>query len=162
MFDSLRPHELQHARLPCPSQTPGVHSNSRPLSWWCHPAISSSVVPFSSCPQSLPASVFSKEPTLRIRWPKYWSFGFSISPSNEHSGLISFGMDWLEPGSLQFMGSQRVRQSWACKHAHTCTHNTHLCTLPHIYTLSNKKKILSFATIWTDLESNILWEIIHR
>ena len=54
--DSLRPHESQHARPPCPSPTPGVHSNSRPSSLWCHPAISSSVVPFSSCPQSLPAS----------------------------------------------------------------------------------------------------------
>ena len=56
--DSLRPHESQHARPPCPSPTPGVHSNSCPSSWWCHPAISSSVVPFSSCPQSLPASEF--------------------------------------------------------------------------------------------------------
>ena len=54
--DSLRPHESQHARPPCPSPSPGVHSNSRPSSWWCHPAISSSVVLFSSCPQSLPAS----------------------------------------------------------------------------------------------------------
>ena len=54
--DSLRPHESQHARPPCPSPTPGVHSDSRPSSQWCHPAISSSVVPFSSCPQSLPAS----------------------------------------------------------------------------------------------------------
>ena len=54
--DSLRPHELQHTRPPCPSPTPGVHSDSRPSSQWCHPAISSSVVPFSSCPQSLPAS----------------------------------------------------------------------------------------------------------
>ena len=54
--DSLRPHESQHARPPCPSPTPRVHSNSRPSSQWCHPAISSSVVPFSSCPQSLPAS----------------------------------------------------------------------------------------------------------
>ena len=54
--NSLRPHELQHARPPCPSPTPGVYSNSCPSSWWCHPAISSSVVPFSSCPQSLPAS----------------------------------------------------------------------------------------------------------
>ena len=53
---SLRPYELQHARPPCPSPSPGVHSDSRPLSWWCHPAISTSVVPFSSCPQSLPAS----------------------------------------------------------------------------------------------------------
>ena len=56
MSNSLRPYELQHTRPPCPSPTPGVHSNSCPLSQWCHPAISSSVVPFSSCPQSLPAS----------------------------------------------------------------------------------------------------------
>ena len=56
MSDSLRPHESQHARPPCPSPSPGVHSNSCPSSQWCHPAISSSVVPFSSCPQSLPAS----------------------------------------------------------------------------------------------------------
>ena len=56
MSDSLQPHRLQHATLPCPSPTPRVHSNSRPSSWWCHPAISSSVVPFSSCPQPLPAS----------------------------------------------------------------------------------------------------------
>ena len=54
--DPLQPHELQHARPPCPSPTPGVHPNPRPSSRWCHPAISSSVVPFSSCPQSLPAS----------------------------------------------------------------------------------------------------------
>ena len=54
--DSLRPHESQHARPPCPTPTPGIHPNSCPSSWWCHPAISSSVVPFSSCPQSLPAS----------------------------------------------------------------------------------------------------------
>ena len=54
--DSLRPHELQHARPPCPSPTLEIHSNSCPSSWWCYPAISSSVVPFSSCPQSLPAS----------------------------------------------------------------------------------------------------------
>ena len=56
--DSLWPYESQHTRPPCPSSTPGVHSNSRPSSWWCHPAISSSVIPFSSCPQSLPASEY--------------------------------------------------------------------------------------------------------
>ena len=56
MSDSLKPHELQHDRPPCPSPTPRVHSNSCPLSQWCHPTISSSVVPFSSCPQFLPAS----------------------------------------------------------------------------------------------------------
>ena len=77
-----------------------VHSDSRPSSQWCHPAISSSVVPFS-CPQSLPASVFSNESPLRMRWPKYWSFSFSISPSKEHPGLISFRMDWLDLLAVQ-------------------------------------------------------------
>ena len=96
--DSLRPHESQHTRPPCPSPTPGVHSDSCLSSQWCHPAISSSVIPFSSCPQSLPPSirVFSNESTLRMRWPKYWSFSLSTSPSNEHPGLISFRMDWLD------------------------------------------------------------------
>ena len=81
---TLRPNESQQARPPCPSPTPGVHWDSRPSSQWCHPAISSSVVPFSSCPQSLPASrVFSNESALLMRWPKYWSFSFSIIPSKE-------------------------------------------------------------------------------
>ena len=81
--NSLQPHESQNTRPPCPSPPPGVHSDSRPSSQWCHPAISSSVVPFSSCPQFLPASVFSNESTLCMRWPKYWSFSFSIIPSKE-------------------------------------------------------------------------------
>ena len=69
--DSLRPHESQHARPPCPIPIPRVHSNSRPSSRWCHPAISSSVVPFSSCPQSLPASLWPSSPTPRhIPWGK--------------------------------------------------------------------------------------------
>ena len=92
VFDSLQTHESQHARPPCLSPIPGVYPNSCPLSQWCHPAISSSVVPFSSCPQSL----FFNESTLRMRWPKYWSFSFSISPPNEHPRLISFRMDWLD------------------------------------------------------------------
>ena len=99
--DSLRSQELQHARPPCPSPTPRVHSNSRPSSRWCHPAISSSVVPFFSCPQSLPASVFSNESTLHMSWPKYWSFSFSIIPSREHPGLISFRMDCLDLFEVQ-------------------------------------------------------------
>ena len=88
------------ARPPCPSPTAGVHSDSCPSSQWCHPAISSSVVPFSSCPQSLPAS--GSFPMSQL-FP--WSFSFSISPSNEHPGLISFRMDWLDllavPGTLK-------------------------------------------------------------
>ena len=92
--DSLRPHKLQHARPPCPSPTPRVCSNSCPSSLWCHPTISSSVIPFPSCPQSFPASGSFPMRALRIRWPKDWSFSFNISPSNEHPGLISFRMDW--------------------------------------------------------------------
>ena len=95
MSDSLQPHGLQHARPPCPSPTPGVHTNSCPLSWWCHPTISSSVTPFS-CPQSFPAWVFSNELALPIRCLKYWSFSFSICPANEYSGLISFRIDWFD------------------------------------------------------------------
>ena len=94
--NSLRPHELQHARPPCPSPTPGVYSNSCPLNRWCHPTVSSSVMPFSSCLQSFPALwIFSKESALYIRWPKCWSFSFNISSSNKYSGLISFRMDWF-------------------------------------------------------------------
>ena len=96
VFDSLQPHGLQHARPPCPSPTPRVYPNSCPLSRWCHPTISSSVVPFS-CLQSFPASgSFQMSQLFCIRWPKDWSFSFSISPSNEHPGLISFRMNWLD------------------------------------------------------------------
>ena len=101
MSDSLQPHELQHTRPPCPSPTPGVHPNPCPSSQWCHPTISSSVVPFSSCPQSFPASGSFPMSQLCMRWPKYWSFSFSISPSKEIRGLISFRMDWLDLLAVQ-------------------------------------------------------------
>ena len=68
---------------------------------WCHPTISSSVVPFSSCPQSFPASGSFLESALRMRWPKYWRFSFNIRPSNEHPGLISFRMDWVDLLAVQ-------------------------------------------------------------
>ena len=96
MSNSLQPHEPQHTSPPCPSPTPGVHPNSS----------IESVMPSNRlilcCPLLLPPSifpsigVFSNEPALHIRWPKYWSFSFNISPSNEHPGLISFRMDWLD------------------------------------------------------------------
>ena len=98
---TLRNHGLQHARLCCPSPTPGACSNSCPLSRWGHPTISHSVVPFSSCLQSFPASGFSNELVLCIRWPKYWSFSFSLNPSNEYSGSISFRTDWLDLLAVQ-------------------------------------------------------------
>ena len=95
---TLWPHGLQYAGPPCPSSTPGVYSNSYPLSRWCHPAISSSVIPFSSHLQGLSQhqGLFKWVGShLAITWPKYWCFSFSISPSNEYSGQISFRMDWL-------------------------------------------------------------------
>ena len=94
MTDSLQPHGLQHTRPPCPSPTPGVYSNSCPLSWWCHPTISSSVVPFSSCLQSFPASG-SFLASQYFTWPMNWNFSFSISPSNEYLGQICFRTGWI-------------------------------------------------------------------
>ena len=86
--------------LPCPSPTPEVHSNSRPSSRWCHQAISSScLLLLPLIPPSI--RVFSNESSLHIRWLKYWSFSFSISPSKEHPGLISFRMDWLDLLTVQ-------------------------------------------------------------
>ena len=100
--NSLRPHELQYTRPPCPSPAPRVYSNSCPLRRWCHLTISSSVVPFSSRLQIfLSIRVFSNESALHRRWPKYWSFSFNISPSNEYSRLISFMMDWLDLLAVQ-------------------------------------------------------------
>ena len=101
MSISLRPHGLQHTRAPCPSPTPGAYSNS------CHP-VGDAIQPshpllFPSPPSTVIPSirVFSNESVLCIRWPKYWSFSFNISPSNELSGLISFRMDWLDLLALQ-------------------------------------------------------------
>ena len=97
MSDSLRPHESQHARPPCPSPTPGVHSNSCASSRRCpssHLILCHPLLLLSPIPRSI--RVFTNESTLRMRWPKYWGFSFSIIPSNEHPGLISFRMDWLD------------------------------------------------------------------
>ena len=98
LSDSLQPHEPQHARPPCPSLTSGVYPNSCPLSSWCHPTISSSHPrPLLLLPPIPPSiRVISNESALHMRWPKYWSLSFNISPSNEHPGLISFRMDWLD------------------------------------------------------------------
>ena len=100
--NSLRPHEPQHARPPCPSPTPRVYANSCPLK---------SVMPSNHLILCRPLllllsifpniRVFSSKSALRIRWPKYWSFSFNISSSNEHPGLISFRMDWLDLLAVQ-------------------------------------------------------------
>ena len=97
MFDSLRPHGLHHDRLPCPSPTPGACSNSCPSTQWCHPTTSSSVVPFSSCLQSFPASgSFPGSQFFASGGQSTGNSSFSMSPSNEYSGLISFNIDWFD------------------------------------------------------------------
>ena len=102
MSDSLQSHESQHARPPCPSPTPKVYSNSCPSSRWWYPAISPSVIPFSSCPQSLPVSgSFPMNQLFTWGGQSIGSFSFSISLSHEHSGLISFRMDWLDLLAVQ-------------------------------------------------------------
>ena len=102
MSDSLQPHEPQHTRPSCPSPTPGVYPNSCPLNQvilsnnliLCRPLLLLSSI-FPSI------RVFSSESALHIRQPKYWSFSFNISPSNEHLGLISLRMDWLDLLAVQ-------------------------------------------------------------
>ena len=135
--DSLQPHALQHARLPCPSPTPGACSNSSietgmPLNYLilCHPLLLLPSI-FSSI------RVFSNESVLCIRWPKYWSFSFSISPSSEYSELISFRIDWFDflavqgtlksllqhhsskASILQCSAFFMVQFSWSNSHIHT-------------------------------------------
>ena len=102
MSDFLQPHESQHARPPCPSPSPGVHSDSCPFESVMpssHLILGHSLFLLPPIPPSI--RVFSNESTLRVRWPKYWSFSVSISPSKEHRGPISFRMDWLDLLAVQ-------------------------------------------------------------
>ena len=101
MSYSLRPHGWQHTRLPCPSPTPRVCANSCPLSQWCHQTISSCRPLLLLLSIFLSIRVFSNESVFCIRGPKYWTFSFSISPSNEYSGLISFRMELLDLLAVQ-------------------------------------------------------------
>ena len=145
MSDSLRPHGLQHARLPYPSPSPGACSNSCPSSQWCHPAISSSVIPFSSCLQSFPASGSFPVSQLLASGGQYWSFSLSVSPSNDYSGLISFRMDWLDllavQGTLKsFLQCHNLKSSVLWRSAFFMVH------LPHSYMITGKTIAL---TIWT-------------
>ena len=105
--DSLEPHELQHARPPCPSQTPGVYPNPCPSSRWCHPAAGILCCPLLLLSPILPSvRVFSNESTLHLRWPKYWSFSFNVShPMNTQDWSPLGWTGWV---FLQFKGLLRV------------------------------------------------------
>ena len=147
--------------LPCPSPTPGTCSDSCPLSQWCHLTISSSVIPFSLCLQSTSLRVFSMESVLCLRWPKYWSFSFSISPSNEYSGLISFRMDWFN-----FLAVQGTLKS------HLQHHSTKLsillCSaffivqLSHPYMTTGKATALTRWTFVSKPIMSLLFNMLSR
>ena len=146
MSGSLWLHGLQHARPPCPSPTPRVHSNSCPLSRWCHPTISSSVVPFSSHFQSFPASgFFFQWVNSSHQVAKVLSFSFNISPPNEHSGLISFRMDWLD-----LLAVQRTLKSLLQRHSSKASilpcSALNIVQLSHPYMTSGKTIALSRQT----------------
>ena len=131
--------------FPVHHQLPEPNSNSYPSRWCCHPTISSSVIPFSSCLQSLPASGSSSESVLCIRFPKYWSFSFSISPSNEYSGLISFRIDWFDLLAIQ--GTLRVFSSTTIQKHQFFGAQPSLCVqLSHPYMTTEKTIALSRQT----------------
>jgi hypothetical protein len=133
LSDSFQPHECQHARPPCPSASPGVHSNSHPSSWWCHPAISSSVIPFSSCTQSLPASesfpmsqlfTWGGQSTGVSAWASFLPKKFQGWSPSEWTGWISLQSKGLSrvfsnttAQKHQFFSSQLSSQSNS--HIHT-------------------------------------------
>ena len=161
MSNSLRPRGLQHTRPPCPSLTPGVYSDSCPLSWWCHPTISSSVIPSSSHFSIFPSIiVFSNDSVLHIRWTKYWSFSISISTSNEYSGLFSFRMDWLD-----LLGIQGTRKSLLQHHSWKASIFWHsaffIVQLSHPYTITRKTIALTRRTFVSKVMS-LLFNMLSR
>ena len=142
--NSFQPHGLQHARLPCPWPTPGDNSNSCPSSRWCHLTISYSDTHFS-CPQSFWASGSFQWVSYSNQVAKYWSFSFSISPSNKYSGLISFRIDWFD-----FLAVQGTLKSLLQHHSSKASFLWHsaffLVQLSHPYMTTGKSIAL---TIWT-------------
>ena len=138
LSNSLRPHGLQQARLPCPSLSPRICSNSCPLSQWCHLLL--------LLPSIFPnIRVFSNKLALRIRWPKYWSFSFSISPPNEYSELNFFRIDWFD--LLAVWGLSRVFSNTTIrKHQLSSTQPSNMIQFSHPY-MTTGKTIAS--TIWT-------------
>ena len=160
MSNSLWPHELQHARSPCPSPMPGTYPNSCPSCQWYHPAISSSVVPFSSCPQSLPTSGAFQMSQLHMRWPKYWSFSFSISPSNEYPGLISFRTDWLDLLAVQ--GTLKSLLQYHNSKTSVLWHSTFFTVqISHLYMTTGKTIALTRQTFVGKVMS-LLFNMLSR
>ena len=141
MFDSLQPHEPQHARPPCPSPTPRVHPDSCPSSWWCHPAISSSVVPFSSCPQSFPAS--GSFPMSQL----FASSGQSIGVSASTSDLPMNTQDWSPLEWTGWISLQSLLQHYSSKASILQCWAFFIVQLSHPYMTTGKAIALTRRTI---------------
>ena len=143
--DSMWPHEPQHARPPCPSPTSEVHSDSCPLSQWCHLIISFCRL-LLLLPSIFPSiRVFSNESALRIRWPKYWSFSLYISPFKEHSGLTSFRMNWFDLLAVQ--GTLKSLLQHHSSKASILWHSAFFVVqLSHPYMTTGKTKALTRRT----------------
>ena len=156
MSDTVQPHGLQHDRLPCPglvSPSPGVCSNSRQLSQWCHPTISSSAAP------SHPALNLSFPALFQwighIRWPKYWSFSFNISPSNEYSGLISFTIDWFDLFAVQGTLKSLLQH-------HSSKASILLCSaffMVQLSSLVKETEIYLYMLTWRHVQEILLWNM---
>ena len=150
MSDSLWPHGPQHARPPCPSPTPRVYSNSCPLNRWCHPTISSCVVPFSSCPQSFSSSgSFQMSQFFSIGGQSIGVSSFNISPSSEYSGLISFSMDWLDVLAVQGTLKSLLQ------------HHSSKASILRCSAFFISLMVLVFFCVWEDAESGVI-EILPR
>ena len=153
---TLQSQGVQHTRLPCPSPSPGICSNSCPLSQWCRPNIS------LCCPLLLPSLFpsirdFSSESSLHIRWLKYWSFSFSINPYNGYSGLIFFRMDWFELLAVQ--GALKCLLQHHSLKASILHHSAFfLVQLSHLNMTAGK---IIALTIWTFISKWCLCLLIH-
>ena len=155
MSNFLWPHELQLSWPPCQSPTPRVQSNLCPSTGWCHPAISSSPSPLLLTPIPPSITVFSNESTLQMRWPKYWTFSFSIIPSKEIPGLISFRTDWL--GLLAVQGTLKCLLQHHSSKASILQRSAFFTVqLSHPYTTTGKTIALTRQTLVGKVIS-LLW-----
>ena len=145
MSDTLQPHEVQHISLLCTALSPWVCSNSCPLSQWCHLI---PCHPLLLLPSVFPSiRDFSSESALCITWPKYWSFSFSISPSNEYFGLIFCKTDWL--GLLAVQGTSKSLLQHHSLKASTLWHSAFfMVQLSHLYKTTGKTITLTIRTLW--------------
>ena len=161
--DSLGPHELQHARPPCPSPTPRIHPNSCPSSRWCHPAISSSVVPFSPAPNPSQHQRLFQWVNSSNEVAKVLEFQLYIIPSKEHPGLISFRMDWLDLLAVQ--GTLKsLLQHYSSKTSLLRRSGFFTVQLSHPYMTTGKTIALTRRTFVGKVMSLLLniWETLRK